>query len=208
MTRRYQQAQRAEAAAETRRRILDAVYEQLREAPAERVSVDRVARDAGVARSTVYVVFGSREGLFKALRRDLAERLGYDSLIEATRRPDPRVTLREGFQRTVEMYAGDREIFRALQSLTQLDPDAAGAMDRTEEERAGGMAGLAMRLKKKGYLREGVSAKRAADLLWVLTSFEAFDLLHTGRGLDADAIVDIQIETAERTLLDPRSVLR
>lgn len=150
-----------------------------------------------------------RAGLFDALRRDLADRGGYERLIEATRDPDPRVTLREGFRRTVEMYAADRDVFRALHSMAQLDPDAfAGAVGRKDEERTGGMAGLAMRLKKKGHLREGVSARFAADLLWVLTSFDAFDLLYTGRGLGVEAIANLQIETAERTLLSPRSASR
>ena len=52
-TREYKQRRRAEAAEETRRRILDAVYEQLRAAPAEQISIDRVAQAADVARSTV-----------------------------------------------------------------------------------------------------------------------------------------------------------
>ena len=39
-TRRYEQRLRAQAAEETRRRVLDAVYEGLREAPARPVSVD------------------------------------------------------------------------------------------------------------------------------------------------------------------------
>jgi transcriptional regulator GlxA family with amidase domain len=51
-TRRYEQRRRAQTAEETRRRVLEAVYEQLREAPAQPVSVDRIARTAGVARST------------------------------------------------------------------------------------------------------------------------------------------------------------
>ena len=206
MARSYRQVRRASSAEETRRRILDAVYEQLREAPAERVSVDRVAREAGVARSTVYLDFGSRSGLFRSLRRDLVERVGYDRLIEATRDPDPRVTLREGFRRTVEMYSAERDVFRALESMAQLDPDAVPGS--AAEERTAGMAGLAMRLKKKGYLRDGVSAKSAADLMFVLTSFDAFDLLYTARGLGSDAVAGTLIETAERTLLDPRSVLR
>src|SRR5829696_5923903 len=88
--RRYEQRLRAEAAEETRRRVLDAVYERLREAPAEAVSVDRVARMAGVARSTVYVIFGSRAGLFEAFGIDLIERAGYDRLLEAVAAEDAR----------------------------------------------------------------------------------------------------------------------
>ncbi|MGZ8679383.1 MAG: hypothetical protein ACXWZ6_00180 [Solirubrobacterales bacterium] len=89
--------------------------------------------------------------------------------------------------------------------MAQLDPDAVAGS--AAEERTAGMAGLAMRLKK-GYLRDGVSARRAADLLFLLTSFDAFDLPYSGRGLGAEAVAELLIETAERTLLDPRSVLR
>ena len=74
--RRYEQRLRAEAAEETRRRILDALYDRLREAPADPVSVDEVARIARVARSTVYLVFGSRSGLFDALTEHLFQGAG------------------------------------------------------------------------------------------------------------------------------------
>ena len=45
------------------------------------------------------------------------------------------------------------------------------------------------------------STEAAAHLLWVLTSFDAFDLLYTGRGLPADEVAEALIDTAERTLL-------
>src|SRR5919199_854791 len=95
-TRRYEQRLRAQAAEETRRRILDALYERLREAPADPVSIDRIAREAGVARSTVYVVFGSRAGLFDAFAADLMERGGFERVLEAIANPDPLVTVRDG----------------------------------------------------------------------------------------------------------------
>src|SRR6187402_2306446 len=94
--RRYEQRQRAEAAERTRQRIVDAVVQRLREAPAEPVSIEQIATMAGVARSTVYAIFGSRAGLFDAVGLDSAERAGYANLLEAVRHPDASEHLRGG----------------------------------------------------------------------------------------------------------------
>jgi hypothetical protein len=37
-------------------------------------------------------------------------------------------------------------------------------------------------------------------MLWVLTSFESFDALFTGRGLSVDRTVGILVDAAERAL--------
>lgn len=188
----------------TRRRILDAVVERLRVAPAEPVSVDRVAGAAGVARSTVYAIFGSRAGLFDALAQEVADRGGYDSLLDAVRNPDVRVTMAEGMRASVRMYAADRDVFRVLFSMAELDAEAVGgAVGRIDDERRAGMARLARRLRRAGLLRDGVSVELAAHTLWVLTSFDAFDLLHTGRGLDPDAVCEVLLEMAAGSLLAP-----
>jgi AcrR family transcriptional regulator len=79
--RKYQQRARAEEAARTRMRIIEAVFERLRRR--QPVAVDQIADDANVARSTVYAIFGSRAGLFDAVGRELAERSGYARLVEA-----------------------------------------------------------------------------------------------------------------------------
>ena len=201
-TRRYEQRRRAQTADETRRRVLEAVYEQLREAPAQPVSVDRIARTAGVARSTVYVIFGSRAGLFDAFSADLLERGGFHRVLEAIADPDPRVTVREGIAGGVHTFAAHRDVFRALMSMAALDPDAVGgAMQRSEAKRARGMLWLGRRLATHGHLREGLGAKRAADRLWVLTSFDAFDLLYSGRGLSANEVARALVDVAERTVL-------
>ncbi len=199
--RRYEQRLRAQGAEETRRRILDAVYQRLREAPSAPLSVDRVAQMAGVARSTVYLIFGSRAGLFDALGDDLFRRAAYARLLEAVGDPDARESLRRGLLAASEMLAADRDVARALYSMAQLDHDAVGgAVKRFEEERARGMARLARRLADQGALRQDVSAATAEDLLWVLTSFESFDLLH-GRGLSVDEIAALLTAAAERSLL-------
>jgi AcrR family transcriptional regulator len=201
-TRRYEQRLRAQGAEETRRRVLDAVYDQLREAPAQPVSVDRIARTAGVARSTVYVIFGSRAGLFDAFSADLLERGGFHRVLDAIADPDPRVTVRDGIAGGVHTFAAHRDVFRALVSMAELDPDAVGgAMQRSDQRRARGMLRLARRLATHGLLREGVGAKKAADRLWVLTSFDAFDLLYAGRSLSANAVAGVLVDMAERSVL-------
>lgn len=201
-TRKYEQRLRAEAAEETRRGILDAVYERLREAPSTPVSVEQVARMAGVSRSTVYLIFGSRAGLFDALSTDLWwHRSGFRRVVDAVEHPEARVHLRGGIDAGVRVFAEHRDVFRTLFSMAQLDADAVGgAIARIEENRAGGMAHLAQRLADQDVLRPGVTVEGAADLLWLLASFDAFDQLYTGRKLSADDVSRTLVTTAERSL--------
>src|SRR6476646_4187419 len=96
--RRYEQRRRVETAEETRRRILDAALAEVRESPGTPVRVDAVARRADVARSTVYLVFGSRDGLFDALVDDLWQRSGLPDLTAAVAHEDAREHLRGGIR--------------------------------------------------------------------------------------------------------------
>jgi AcrR family transcriptional regulator len=200
--RRYEQRLRADAAERTRQSILDAVYEQLRREPSKPVSLEQVARMANVARSTVYLIFGSRAGLFDALSTDLWwRRAGFQQVVDAVAHPDAREHLREGISAGVRVFAAHRDVFRALFSMAQLDADAVGgAIERIEEDRAGGMAHLARRLAEQEALRPDVTVDQAADLLWLLASFDSFDLLYTARGLAADDVARVLITTAERAI--------
>ena len=202
-TRAYEQRARAEEAERTRARIIEAVFTRLREAPAEPVAIDRVARMAGVARSTVYAIFGSRAGLFDAVGRELNARSGYENLLDAKHQPDAREHLRAGIRAASEMLAANRDIFRALHSMAQLDEQAVGgAVRRRNEERAAGMARLAGRLAEQGVLRKGLGVEDAENVLWMLSSFESFDSLYTGRRLSTDRVIELLIDTAERTLYE------
>jgi AcrR family transcriptional regulator len=201
-TRRYEQRQRAEDAEKTRQRIVDAVLERLRAAPAEPVAIEKIAAMAGVARSTVYAIFGSRAGLFDAVGAHLQERTGYERLVEASHRPDARAAFRGGLRAASEMLAAERDTWRALRSMAQLDQEAVGgSVQRWEDERAAAMARIAARLHEQGHLRPEVTAEEANDVLWVITSFESFDLLYSGRGLPLDVVVERLTDAAERALM-------
>ncbi len=199
--RKYEQRLRADRSEATRRRILDALEQRLREAPAQPVSVDEIAQRAEVARTTVYLVFGSRAGLYDALATDLWARAGLANLTEAVAHPDAREHLRGGMRAGVAIYAAIRDIAHALFSMSAVDPESVGgAIARLEERRWGGMQHLANRLAEQDQLRRDVTVEEAADVLWMLASFASFDTLYTDRGLPADEVARILAATAERTL--------
>ena len=200
-TRRYEQKVRATAAEETRRRILDAMRDRLRAAPSEPVSVEKVAQDAGVARSTIYLIFGSRAGLFEALGHHLLERAGFHRIVAAIQAPDPRDALRDSLRASVEVYADERDVARALSSMAQLNPEAVGgAFDVVDHGRAEGLLHLATRLRDHGDLLPQLSPEQAADYLWVITSFDTFDQLYTARGLSRAEVADRLVGLAERAV--------
>jgi AcrR family transcriptional regulator len=201
--RQYVQRDRAAATLRTRERILDAARESLRAGALGAVKVDEVARTAGVARSTVYLAFGSRAGLFGALAEDLLVRVGFDRIVAAFREPDARIALLSSFRAASEVYAAEPRIARALWTLAAIDPDAVVAVRRLEHGRWPGMLDLARRLFEQGHLRPDTSTPEAADLLWILTSFTTFDQLFGGRELPPETVAERLAAMAERALLRP-----
>jgi AcrR family transcriptional regulator len=196
----YEQRRRAESAEQTRRRIIETVIELLHESPAEPISVERIAAAAGVARSTIYAIFGSRAGLFEAVGAHIhgAE---YEGLLEAVRHPDALEHLRGGIRAASEMLAANRDTYRVLYSMAQLDEETLGGeVRRWGEERAVGMGKVARHLDEEGLLREDLTRKQAVDVLWMLSSFESFDLLYSGRGLSLEKTIAVLTETAERAV--------
>jgi AcrR family transcriptional regulator len=75
-TRPYRMVARAESAAATGERIIDAAVEAFWESPGLQVSLDEVARRAGVSVQTVIRRFGGRDGLIAATVEREADRVG------------------------------------------------------------------------------------------------------------------------------------
>jgi hypothetical protein len=69
-----------------------------------------------------------------------------------------------------------------------------------ERGRAEGQGWLARRLAEEGHLHPDVTVEQAADILWVITSFETFDQLYTGRGLSEKETAARLVMMAERSL--------
>jgi AcrR family transcriptional regulator len=97
-TRSYRSDLRAEQAAETRGRILDAALRVMSTGVAS-LSIPAVAREAGVSVPTVYRHFATKADLLRELYPHAARRSGLDGLPDPTSLRDVRSSLRAIFER-------------------------------------------------------------------------------------------------------------
>jgi AcrR family transcriptional regulator len=175
----YRRERRDAAAEQTRGRIVEAARALLA-APDGMAdfSMEAVARQADVARMTVYYQFGSRRGLLEALFDDLAARGRIGELLSAAfQQPDPLKGLDALILAFVEFWAVDRLVMRRLRSLAALDLDVAqGVRERDERRRQAALALLDRLAARHGWPAEQ-ELHEATDLLFTLTSFESFDSL-------------------------------
>ena len=133
----------------------------------------------------MYLVFGSRAGLFDALATDLWARAGLANLTEAVAHPDAREHLRGGMRAGVEIYAAIRDVAAHAVLDVGARPGVRRRRDRRASRNAGGAACSTSpnRLAEQDQLRPDVTVDEAADVLWMLASFASFDTLYTDRGL-------------------------
>jgi len=181
----YKLGRRKAATEETRSRIIEAARRVL--AAPDGVSaftIDAVAREAGVARMTVYYQYGSKAALLEALYDDLAARGLVSSLPLVFQAPGPQAALFALIDAFSTFWAADRVITRRLRALANLDPIIEKGIRTRDHWRRGHFTRVL-----DGVLPTDVPPDVRSDLLETVlaaTSFETFDQLAESRG-DAEA---------------------
>jgi AcrR family transcriptional regulator len=163
---------RAKAEA-TRARIIASAYGLFCENGYRASTMDLIAHQAGVAVQTVYFTFHTKDDLLKAVFEWTV--LGDDGVpphrqawhLDALAEPD-------GYRALPKIVAGigaiDARMAPMIGVFSAVAQDPAGAIyQQSEEMRRADMAQLADALARKTPLRKGVTRRRAADLLFVLT---------------------------------------
>ena len=185
MPRPYKLGQRQGAIEQTRSRIVAAARALLAdEHGAAAFTVDAVARQAGVARMTVYYQFQSKRGVLEALFDDLANRGLVPHLPRVFHEPAPERALDALVHAFTAFWNSDRIVLRRARALAALDAEVAESVRARDERRRDHLRKILERLHAgKRTKIKAVSA--TLDVLHVLTSFETFDaLLVEGRSVD------------------------
>jgi len=174
----YRLGQRQATTEQTRARIINAARELLAESSGfSGFSIDAVARQADVARMTVYHQFGSKIGLLEALSDYLAAHGGMEHLADAFRRPEPLDALDEYITVFSHFWSADRLVMRRLRALAALDPDFEHVIRTRDEWRRQGLRVIVQRFAEKHGRPAPEALDEAINVLFTLIGFECFDTL-------------------------------
>jgi AcrR family transcriptional regulator len=176
----YSSPVRDAAAAAKRARVVDVAGRLLREREnIASVSMDAVAKAAGVTRLTVYKQFGSRRGLLEAVFDEAARQGGLGRIAAVMAVDDPRAALGRLIEIFCEFWGSDPSRGR-LHDAAALDPEFAQTLaERNERRRAA--IGLLIDRFTAGSIGPALKANDVVDLLFGLTSFAMYRSLAANR---------------------------
>jgi AcrR family transcriptional regulator len=185
----YQSRLRAEQAAQTRLRILEASGDLFAERGYVATTIDAVAAQARVAVDTVYATFGTKKGLLSAVI-DLRVTGSADESDALAGDGPRRIQTMTDQRQMVAGFAADiaarvervRPIDDVIRGAATIDPDMADLRGRMQENRFNKLRAFTEWLAAHGRLLDDQDADEAAAVVWTLTSPEVNRLLRDVRG--------------------------
>ena len=180
----YRSSRRRVAANRTRARLLKAARAML--AAPDGISLDAVAKKAGVTRLTVYNQFGSRRALLEAVFDDMAERGGLHRIREAMAKTDPQVALQQIVLIFCDFWSVHRGALWRLHAASATDPEFEESLRARNQRRRHLLSVLVDRMIEGGAKSPEVVIE-LIDVLFALTSVGFFWELTAG-GRKANAV--------------------
>jgi AcrR family transcriptional regulator len=201
----YRSARRAEAADDTRARILAAAIRLFVEKGYGKVTVNDIAREAGVAVPTVYTSAGGKTAILATIIDEAVRDPVVEQTLAAVRRArDPREVIdvtANGTRVDNERY---HDIIQVNRTASAVDESAAEILEASNRAYRQALAVAAARLREMGALREHLTDERATDLLWFYFGLQSWHTVVAVAGWTWDDAEDWLREQAAVALLTPR----
>jgi AcrR family transcriptional regulator len=177
----YNAALRQEQAQMTRARILDAARRVLTTGTYSSVTMEEIAKDAGVSSQTVYAVFGNKLRLAQEI---IEVGFHFEGLEELDARllesSDPEVLLRGAAQISRRIYETCADLLRFLRESG--DPKLLARYHVNQDLRLTRETFLPAALEKSGRLRPGLSPAELLAVIWAMTASDLYSMLVFERG--------------------------
>ena len=206
----YNGALRKEQAQMTRGRILEAARRLLVSGTYSSVTMEDIAREAGVAYQTVYGIFGTKQRLAQGLIE-----IGFPHVEEALKlfdslgpSDDPELGLRTGARVNRLIYELCADLLRFMRESG--DPDLLARYRDREEQRLRAMIqyGVPAQLDRSGRLRASISPSEAVAVIWALSGPDQYTQLVFERGWTPTRYEEWLGDALINTLLQPARQIR
>ena len=207
--RRYDAAGRQARARANRWAIVQAAERLFRRSGFAGATMAAIAADAGVSVETIFKVFGNKTGLVRAIRE---QALAGEGPIPAERRSDqlqarerdPRAIIRGWGVLAAEVAPKVTPILLLVREAAATDAEMAGLQKEMDAARLTRMVHNARTLHAADHLRPGVTLEEAADVLWIYSSPELYDLLVLRRGWTPERYGRFIVDGMVAALLSPQ----
>lgn len=190
-------------APDTRSRILECAWALIAARGDAALSLVDVAREAGVSRQTLYLLFGSRAGLLLALVEHMDARSNtMPRLFEARRAVGPDEAFEPYVRTWFEYLPKVFPVARALAAAAASgDAEARAAFDSRMKMLRGGFLQMTRALHEAGALRPGWTPATAADWLFGMTHVDMWQHLVVESGWKPREAIDRVVAALRETLL-------
>ena len=165
----------------TRSRIVDAARRLLTRGTYSSVTMEEIAKEAGVSYQTVYAVFGTKLQLAEEIIRVGFHFEGVEELTARVRQSsDPDLWLRDAARISRHIQETCADLLRFMRESG--DPGLLALLRENQELRLTQESFLSAALDGTGRLRAGMSSAEVLAVIWTMTSADVYSMLVVERG--------------------------
>lgn len=200
----YKSLVRARQAGDTRRRIVAATRRLLQREGYAGMTIEAIARRAGVSAQSVYAIFKSKTGILTELLDQSTFGADYEEAVQkALNASDPETRLRFAAPIARQIHDAQSATFDLLRGAGVVAPELAKLEQQRECLRYERQERMITSLRDAGSLRPELDHATARDIFWMLTGRDVYRMLVRERGWSSQKYQDWLADTLVRSLLSP-----
>lgn len=197
---------RAQAAEDTQRRILEAARSLFGRLGIDKVTIASIGKKAGVAGSTVYAIYASKDGILKALMEQSLFGTPFQSAQELLRGEEDPVKLIAMTPRVSRaIYESEATNLGLIRHASGFSPALRKMEQEFERLRYEAQEQRVQSLFQAGKARRGLSLEEARRILWMYTSRDVYRMLVHEAGWTPDKYETWLSTTLLEALVDARA---
>jgi AcrR family transcriptional regulator len=203
--RNYESPLRRRQADRTRIRIVDVTRKLLQSEGYDAMTIEAIAKGAGVSTQSVYANFKSKAGILVALLDQSAFGADYEDAVQhAMSTPDAETRLRRATRIARQIHGAQSPVFDLLQGAGVVAPELAKLHRQREGLRYQRQERMIDSLLDAASLLPHLNKPTARDIFWMLTGRDVYRMLVHERGWSSQKYQGWLADTLVRSLLTPR----